>query len=59
MDQNEEIVQLLRDVRRSQQHEAELARRRWSTLVVALICGVAIALPAILSYLHRLLVYWL
>jgi len=58
MDQNQEIVKLLRGIERTQQHEAELARGRWRTMVVVLICCAAIAMPAILSYVHQLLVNW-
>ena len=58
MNQSEEIVELLRNIQRKQDHEAKLARNRWRTAVTVLACSAVIAAPAILSYVRRLLVHY-
>jgi hypothetical protein len=58
MDHNDEIVNLLRDIQRTQLKEARLAKVRWKTAIVLFICCWAIAAPAVLWYIHRLLILW-
>jgi hypothetical protein len=58
MDQNEQIVNLLQDIHRTQLAEARLAKARWRTAMVLLICGSIVAAPAVVSYVHQVLVLW-
>jgi hypothetical protein len=58
VDSDQHLQTLLSEIRDEQRREAERARIRWTTLTVALVVATIIALPAIWSYLHHLLVMW-
>jgi hypothetical protein len=58
MDGNSEVAGLLREIQRTLAEEADRSSRRWKAAVIAaVVCGI-IAAPAVLDYLHGLLVRW-
>lgn len=58
MDNDQEIRMLLQKIRHEQLREAQRAQVRWTRLTVASAVALLVALPAIWSYLHHLLVIW-
>ena len=58
MDNGQRIQMLLEELRDDQRREAERAEVRWTRLAIVLAVAFLIALPAIWSYIHHLLVIW-
>jgi hypothetical protein len=56
MNENDKIVVLLEDIQRTLKEQVEMSTFRWRVVVGAAIVSLIIGMPAILSYLHLLLV---
>ena len=58
MDNGEKLIQLLAEIKRELQQEAERTKNRWMWLTTFLVVVLVVAMPAIWSYIHHLLVIW-
>ena len=58
MTNDPDIHNLLREIRDEQRREAQRSRIRWTKLTMVVAVALLFALPAILSYIHHLLVMW-
>jgi hypothetical protein len=56
MNENDKIVVLLEDIQRTLKEQVEMSAFRWRVVVGAAIVSLIIGMPAILSYIHLLLV---
>jgi hypothetical protein len=55
---DQDIQRLLEEIRDEQRREAQRSRIRWTRLTIVVAVTFLVALPAICSYIHHLLVIW-